>query len=172
MKSPNTYIRKKATLCAFRVIRRVPELMEIFLPATRSLLSEKNHGKQTYSKMSLSMMIKQIHNIICYRNFDHWRYADHGDVREQFGHADAFQEGKLTWCRRRRRSHVLGISGLLLHQLPLLLLQLHLVLILLINVALDKMKERKKKGKRPQKAGSKPKQFLCTIIAPICHLPF
>ncbi|KAH8391577.1 hypothetical protein KR200_005640, partial [Drosophila serrata] len=44
MKSPNTYIRKKATLCAFRVIRRVPELMEIFLPATRSLLSEKNHG--------------------------------------------------------------------------------------------------------------------------------
>jgi len=45
MKSPNTYIRKKATLCAFRVIRRVPELMEIFLPATRSLLSEKNHGR-------------------------------------------------------------------------------------------------------------------------------
>lgn len=45
MKSPNAYIRKKATLCAFRVIRRVPDLMEIFLPATRSLLSEKNHGK-------------------------------------------------------------------------------------------------------------------------------
>ncbi|XP_055712406.1 AP-1 complex subunit gamma-1 isoform X4 [Phlebotomus papatasi] len=44
MKSPNAYIRKKAALCAFRVIRRVPELMEIFLPATRSLLSEKNHG--------------------------------------------------------------------------------------------------------------------------------
>lgn len=45
MKSPNAYIRKKATLCAFRVIRRVPDLMEIFLPATRSLLSEKNHGE-------------------------------------------------------------------------------------------------------------------------------
>lgn len=44
MKSPNAYIRKKAVLCAFRIIRRVPELMEIFLPATRSLLSEKNHG--------------------------------------------------------------------------------------------------------------------------------
>lgn len=45
MKSPNAYIRKKAVLCAFRIIRRVPELMEIFLPATRTLLNEKNHGK-------------------------------------------------------------------------------------------------------------------------------
>ncbi|KAF5278432.1 hypothetical protein FQA39_LY05921 [Lamprigera yunnana] len=44
MKSPNAYIRKKAGLCAFRIIRRVPDLMEIFLPATRSMLSEKNHG--------------------------------------------------------------------------------------------------------------------------------
>lgn len=44
MKSPNAYIRKKAVLCAFRIVRRVPELMEIFLPATRTLLNEKNHG--------------------------------------------------------------------------------------------------------------------------------
>lgn len=44
LKSQSADIRKKAALCAFRIILKVPELMEIFLPATRSLLSEKNHG--------------------------------------------------------------------------------------------------------------------------------
>lgn len=32
-------------MCAVHVIRKVPELMEMFLPATKNLLSEKNHGK-------------------------------------------------------------------------------------------------------------------------------
>jgi AP-1 complex subunit gamma-1 len=56
MKSPNAYIRKKAILCAFRIIRRVPELMEIFLPATRSLLNEKNHGKTGNIKCASNRM--------------------------------------------------------------------------------------------------------------------
>lgn len=34
----------QAALCAVHVIRKVPELMEMFLPATKNLLNEKNHG--------------------------------------------------------------------------------------------------------------------------------
>jgi Adaptin N terminal region len=75
MKSPNAYIRKKAVLCAFRIIRRVPELMEIFLPATRSLLNEKNHGKFTSicrHRIKLTYFL--------FRDFDHRRNAHNGNV--------------------------------------------------------------------------------------------
>ncbi|KAH7694935.1 CBR-APG-1 protein, partial [Aphelenchoides avenae] len=44
MKSTNTYIKKKAALCAFRIVRKVPELIEMFISCTRSLLNEKHHG--------------------------------------------------------------------------------------------------------------------------------
>ncbi|ORY34120.1 putative gamma-adaptin [Naematelia encephala] len=42
--SSNTYIRKKAALCALRIIRRVPDLMDHFTSKAKSLLQDRNHG--------------------------------------------------------------------------------------------------------------------------------
>ncbi|UJR16061.1 hypothetical protein I4U23_002974 [Adineta vaga] len=44
MKSSNVYLKKKAVLCAVRIIRKVPEQFDVFHNSVRSLLSEKNHG--------------------------------------------------------------------------------------------------------------------------------
>ncbi|KAG8902033.1 clathrin associated protein complex large subunit [Tulasnella sp. 403] len=42
--STNTYIRKKAALCALRVVRRVPDLLENYVTKAKALLSDRNHG--------------------------------------------------------------------------------------------------------------------------------
>uniref|UniRef100_G3PMC9 AP-1 complex subunit gamma n=1 Tax=Gasterosteus aculeatus aculeatus TaxID=481459 RepID=G3PMC9_GASAC len=44
LRASNSYIKKKAALCAVHIVRKVHELGELFVPAARSLLSEKNHG--------------------------------------------------------------------------------------------------------------------------------
>ncbi|KAI0731141.1 Adaptor protein complex AP-1 gamma subunit [Earliella scabrosa] len=42
--SSNTYIRKKAALCALRVVRKVPELANHFVTKAKNLLADRNHG--------------------------------------------------------------------------------------------------------------------------------
>ncbi|RIA84538.1 AP-1 complex subunit gamma-1 [Glomus cerebriforme] len=60
--SSNTYIRKKAALCAMRIIRKVSELQENFLSRAKSLLSDRNHGVLLTATTLITEM--------CYRNPD------------------------------------------------------------------------------------------------------
>ena len=42
--SSNSYIRRKAALCAMRICRKVPDLREHFVEKAKILLADKNHG--------------------------------------------------------------------------------------------------------------------------------
>ncbi|KAH3732114.1 clathrin-adaptor gamma chain [Pelomyxa schiedti] len=44
LSSPNSYIRKKAGLAAIKVVRKCPQLAEVFLPKIGPALNEKHHG--------------------------------------------------------------------------------------------------------------------------------
>jgi AP-1 complex subunit gamma-1 len=77
MKSSNTYIKKKAALCAARIVRKVPELMEMFLPAARSLITEKNHG---LSQLLASVLLILTHIMSVHRMPYHWYYFDNRNV--------------------------------------------------------------------------------------------
>ncbi|KAI0272787.1 Adaptor protein complex AP-1 gamma subunit [Gloeopeniophorella convolvens] len=42
--SSNTYIRKKAALCALRIVKKVPDLTDHFVAKAKNLLADRNHG--------------------------------------------------------------------------------------------------------------------------------
>lgn len=44
LKNPNPYIRKKAALTTIRLLRKVPDLVDSFLPSIVQLLMDKNHN--------------------------------------------------------------------------------------------------------------------------------
>ena len=44
MRDRNPYIRKKAALCALRVVHKVPELAEDFYERVGTLINDRNHG--------------------------------------------------------------------------------------------------------------------------------
>ncbi|KAM9789749.1 AP-1 complex subunit gamma-like 2 [Neosynchiropus ocellatus] len=44
LRASNSYIKKKAALCAIHIVRKVHDLGELFAPTARSLLTEKHHG--------------------------------------------------------------------------------------------------------------------------------
>ncbi|KAI5792457.1 adaptin N terminal region-domain-containing protein [Peziza echinospora] len=44
LSTANPYIRRKAAICAMRIIRKVPDLQEHFIEKTKLLLQDRNHG--------------------------------------------------------------------------------------------------------------------------------
>ena len=44
MGSANSYVRKKAALCAMRIVRKVPDLIDHFFERSIQLLGDKSHG--------------------------------------------------------------------------------------------------------------------------------
>eukprot|EP00697_Spironema_sp_BW2_P001645 gnl/Spiro4/12204_TR6443_c0_g1_i2.p1 gnl/Spiro4/12204_TR6443_c0_g1~~gnl/Spiro4/12204_TR6443_c0_g1_i2.p1 ORF type:complete len:875 (+),score=331.11 gnl/Spiro4/12204_TR6443_c0_g1_i2:30-2627(+) len=60
-KSSNPYIRKKAALCAIRVITKVPELIEDYIDHVTALLNDKNHAV-LLTTMSLAVVMAETKN--------------------------------------------------------------------------------------------------------------
>ncbi|OUM70445.1 hypothetical protein PIROE2DRAFT_56756 [Piromyces sp. E2] len=61
----NTYIRKKAALCALRIIRKVPDLMENYVVRANKLLNEeKNHAILLTGTTLLTEMCKMDKNVL------------------------------------------------------------------------------------------------------------
>lgn len=66
MRSSVAYIKKKAIICASRMIRKAPELLEIFIPATKSLLTERSHGVLIGSIVLITEMSEQSQDALVY----------------------------------------------------------------------------------------------------------
>ncbi|KAI5121894.1 hypothetical protein M0805_001098 [Coniferiporia weirii] len=56
--SSNTYIRKKAALCALRVVKKVPDLIDHFVSKAKNLLTDRNHGNLLAATTLIAEMVQ------------------------------------------------------------------------------------------------------------------
>lgn len=64
MGSSNSYIRKKAILTCGRILKKVPDLTDQFLPKAKQLLNEKNHSVLLASVVLLKQMCEDSHEAL------------------------------------------------------------------------------------------------------------
>lgn len=62
--SSNTYIRKKAALCALRVVKKVPDLIDHFIAKAKNLLADRNHGNMLAATTLIAEMVKMDQNCL------------------------------------------------------------------------------------------------------------
>uniref|UniRef100_A0A8C9N5Z2 AP-1 complex subunit gamma n=1 Tax=Serinus canaria TaxID=9135 RepID=A0A8C9N5Z2_SERCA len=89
LKTSNSYLRKKAALCAVHVIRKVPELMEMFLPATKNFWGQGNNST-LIGQLSSSQLVPQLVRIL--KNLIMSGYSPEHDVS---GISDPFLQVRI-----------------------------------------------------------------------------
>ncbi|KAH8116299.1 Adaptor protein complex AP-1 gamma subunit [Phellopilus nigrolimitatus] len=62
--SSNTYIRKKAALCALRVVKKVPDLIDHFVGKAKNLLTDRNHGNLLAATTLIGDMVQMDPNCL------------------------------------------------------------------------------------------------------------
>lgn len=90
----------QAALCAVHVVRKVPDLGELFAPAARSLLCEKNHGRCAWWSVSrcsdcpMNARLQWFSVCVCVCRCASWRSgAHHQAVWAELGGTGAVPEG-------------------------------------------------------------------------------
>uniref|UniRef100_A0A1I8F348 AP-1 complex subunit gamma n=1 Tax=Macrostomum lignano TaxID=282301 RepID=A0A1I8F348_9PLAT len=87
IKSNNAYLRKKAALCALRIIQKIPDIMEMYIPCARSLLNEKNHGVLLTAVCLISQMCQ-----LSPETLNHFRrVATNTETSKNVGHSILYE---------------------------------------------------------------------------------
>ncbi|PAV19970.1 Adaptor complex AP-1 gamma subunit [Pyrrhoderma noxium] len=107
--SSNTYIRKKAALCALRVVKKVPDLIDHFISKAKNLLADRNHGNMLAATTLIAEMVKADQNCLnefrsavplLVRQLKHLVTAGYSPEHDVSGITDPFLQVKILRLMR------------------------------------------------------------------------